>query len=306
MTIPNAAPTSPRPTITRTSAGQPPRATNGASQALPPASARQRFCCSESAWRQTSAAPAQAKATGQNSCELMPRPVFCMIHNKPTPRAISASSMPQSMRRLGLLSSRNPARLADSSPGAFTVDSGGSNSHKAPYAITPMNWKVAKATNAILTTINGQPRCRASPVQTPPSHAPSATLVARGLSSESAGLESGTSSFAIGDAAVAGAKSVLAAGDSDTVTKRARVLCRPRLGAAKVRLEMARVRGGHDLLPSHAYWCTASRCVPDFSLSRTNSDVAAARTVPCSRQQPGALGVVPDSSRVARSAGWSA
>ena len=111
--------------------------------------------------------------------------------------------MPQSMRRLGLLSSRNPARLADSSPGAFTVDSGGSNSHRAPYAITPMNWKVAKATNAILTTINGQPRCRASPVQTPPSHAPSATLVARGLSSESAAPESERSSSTIGGAAAA-------------------------------------------------------------------------------------------------------
>jgi hypothetical protein len=117
------------------------------------------------------------------------------------------------MRRLGLLSSRKPARLADSSPGAFTVDSGGSNSHKAPYAITPMNWKVARATNAILTTINGQPRCRASPVQTPPSHAPSATLVARGLSSESPGPESGTPSFAIG-AAVADVGSVVVAGDS--------------------------------------------------------------------------------------------
>ena len=81
--MPNAAPTRPRPTITRTSAGQPPRATNGASHALPPASSRQRFCCSESAWRQTSAAPAQAKATGQKSCELIPRPVFCMINSKP-------------------------------------------------------------------------------------------------------------------------------------------------------------------------------------------------------------------------------
>src|SRR5215213_3974907 len=42
-----------------------------------------------------------------------------------------------------------------------------------------MNWKVISATNAIRITSTGQPRCRASPVLTPPSQAPSATRVAR-------------------------------------------------------------------------------------------------------------------------------
>src|SRR4029450_374556 len=93
-----------------------------------------------------------------------------------------------------------PARVADSRPGALTVDSAGSNSHSAPYAMTPMNWKVANATNATLTAISGQPRCRASPVQTPPNHAPSATRVARGRSVESGALESGAASAADGDA----------------------------------------------------------------------------------------------------------
>ena len=45
-----------------------------------------------------------------------------------------------------------------------------------------MNWKVIRATKAIRITSTGQPRCRASPVLTPPSQAPSATLVARGPS----------------------------------------------------------------------------------------------------------------------------
>ena len=45
--------------------------------------------------------------------------------------------MPQSIRRLGLLWSRMPARLADSSPGALTVDSGGNNSHKRPVRDHP-------------------------------------------------------------------------------------------------------------------------------------------------------------------------
>ena len=61
--MPKAAPTSASPTTTRSTAGQPPRATNGASQTRPPPSARQRRCWLESACRQTSAAPVQAKAT---------------------------------------------------------------------------------------------------------------------------------------------------------------------------------------------------------------------------------------------------
>ena len=108
--MPKAAPTRPRPTITRTRAGQPPRATNGASQALPPASARQRFCCAVSACRQTSAAPAQAKATGRNSWERIPRPLLCMNQISPMPSAPSARAMPQSIRRLAGAWSRMPLR----------------------------------------------------------------------------------------------------------------------------------------------------------------------------------------------------
>ncbi len=88
--------------------------------------------------------------------------------------------MPQSTRRAGRDASRMPARLADSSPGALVVDSGGISSHRAAYAMTPMNWARASPTNPIRTTISGQPRCRARPVQTPPSRAPSLTRVALG------------------------------------------------------------------------------------------------------------------------------
>src|SRR5687768_499355 len=91
-----------------------------------------------------------------------------------------------------------------------------------------------------------------------------------------------------------------------TVHDGGRILCGQGRGTGNVRLEMARVRGSHDVLPSHAYWRTTSRVAPGFSLSRTNSDVAAARTVQVHGEQSGALGVVPDSSRVVRSAGWSA
>ena len=179
ITMPNAAPTRPSPTITRTSAGQPPRATNGASQARPPASARQRFCWALSACRQTRAAPAQANATGQNSCELMPSPLLCMIHSRPAPRAVSASSMPQSIRRFGRRWSRMPVRLADSRPGAFA---GRLRRHQQPERAVGEHadeLEVIKATKAIRITSTGQPRCRARPVQTPPSQAPSATRVAR-------------------------------------------------------------------------------------------------------------------------------
>ncbi len=137
MTRPNAAPTRPSPTTTRTSAGQPPRATNGASQTFPPASARHRFCCALSACRQTSAAPAQANATGQNSCWLIPSPLVCTIQSSPVPRAASASSMPQSGRRAGLAVLRRPCRVAASRPGAWVGGCGGSSSHSAPYAIAP-------------------------------------------------------------------------------------------------------------------------------------------------------------------------
>ena len=132
ITMPNAAPTRPSPIITRTRAGQPPRATKGASHALPPASVRQRRCWAVSACRQTSAAPAQANATGQNSWELTPRPLLCTIHSSPVPSATSASSMPQSTRRSGRASSRMPARAADSRPGALATLSGGISSQSAP------------------------------------------------------------------------------------------------------------------------------------------------------------------------------
>ena len=180
MTRPNAAPTSPRPSTTLTIEGQPPRATKGASHALPPASARQRFCWAVSACRQTRAAPAQAKATGQNNCWLIPRPLVCTIHNKPVPSAASASSIPQSGRRGALTWLRRPRRVAASSPGAWLGGSAGSSSHSAPYAIAPMNWTNNNPTKPIRMTSTGQPKWRANPVQTPPSTAPSGTRVARG------------------------------------------------------------------------------------------------------------------------------
>ena len=95
--------------------------------------------------------------------------------------------MPQSTRRRGRAGSRIPARAADSRPGAFGTRSGGSSSQSAPYASTPMNWNVISATNAIRITSTGQPRCRARPVLTPPSQAPSATRVARGRGSGGGG-----------------------------------------------------------------------------------------------------------------------
>jgi hypothetical protein len=52
-----------------------------------------------SACRQTRAAPAQANATGQNICELTPNPLLWVIQSRPAPSAVSASSMPQSIRR---------------------------------------------------------------------------------------------------------------------------------------------------------------------------------------------------------------
>ena len=179
-TSPKAAPTRPSPTITRTRAGQPPRATNGASQTLPPASACQRFWCAESACRQTRAAPAHAKATGQNSRWLTPSPLTCTSQSSPVPNAVSATSGPQSTRRRGTAGSRRPARLADSSPGAVVVGWAGISSQSAPYAITPRNWTIIRATKVIRTASTGQPRCRAKPVHTPPIIAPSATRVARG------------------------------------------------------------------------------------------------------------------------------
>ena len=119
--MPNAAPTRPSPTITRTRAGQPPRATNGASQARPPASARQRFCWELSACRQTSAAPAQANATGQNSCELMPSLLLCTIHNSPAPkRGQREQHAPVDPPGADGAGPACPARLADSRPGEAT------------------------------------------------------------------------------------------------------------------------------------------------------------------------------------------
>ena len=178
--MPKAAPTRARPTTTRSTAGQPPRATSGASQTRPPPSARQRRCWLVSAWRQTRAAPAQAKATGQNRCWLRPQPLVCTSHSRPVARAARASMVPQSIRRFGLTAVRIPVRLAASRPGAVSSCSGGSSNHRAPYAIAPRNCTSSSPTNPIRITITGQPRCRASPVQTPPRIAPSATRVARG------------------------------------------------------------------------------------------------------------------------------
>jgi hypothetical protein len=51
--------------------------------------------------------------------------------------------------------------------------------------------------------------------------------------------------------------------------------------------------------PSHAYRRTASRVVPGFSLSRTGWTLQRRERFRVHVQQPGALGVVPDTSRVA-------
>ena len=179
-TMPNAAPTRARPTTTRSTAGQPPRATKGANQTRPPPSARHRRCWLVSACRHTRAAPAQAKATGQKRCWLSPQPLVCTSHSNPVARAARASRVPQSTRRFGLVAVRSPLRLAASSPGAESSGSGGSSNHRAPYAIAPRNWTSSRPTKPMRITITGQPRCRASPVQTPPRIAPSATRVARG------------------------------------------------------------------------------------------------------------------------------
>ena len=178
ITMPKAAPTRPSPTITRTRAGQPPRAMNGASQARPPASARHRRCWALSACRQTRAAPAQAKATGQNSWLLMPSSVLCTIHSRPVPRAARASSMPQSIRRLGRAWSRIPFRVADSRPGAFSTASGGAAATARRRRSPRRTGRSSTPRKAIRMTSTGQPRCRARPVLTPPSQAPSATRVA--------------------------------------------------------------------------------------------------------------------------------
>ena len=78
-----------------------------------------------------------------------------------------------------------------------------------------MNWNVASATKAILTAINGQPRCRANPVQTPPSQAPSATRVARGRSSEASAPDSDSLVDAAAGSAAGGADSALPMGNSE-------------------------------------------------------------------------------------------
>ena len=179
-TRPNAAPTRPSPTMTRTRAGHPPRATNGASQTRPPASARQRCCAELSAWRHTRAAPTQAKATGQNSRCDTPSPLVWTSQSSPVPSAARARTAPQSTeRRRGLPSGRSPVRVADSRPGASTELAGGISNQSAPYASTPKNCARASPTKTIRTTSTGQPKYCASPVQTPPRTAPSLTRTAR-------------------------------------------------------------------------------------------------------------------------------
>ena len=133
-----------------------------------------------SACRQTSAAPAQAKATGQKSCELMPSPLLCTIQSSPAPEGDQREQhAPVDLAPgAGLVPHALAARRLQTREA--TVGSGGNSSQSAPYASTPMNWKAIRATKPIRITITGQPRCRARPVQTPPSQAPSATRVARG------------------------------------------------------------------------------------------------------------------------------
>src|SRR5215207_4535265 len=55
----------------------------------------------------------------------------------------------------------------------------------------------------------------------------------------------------------------------------------------------------HCVQPSHAYRRPASRVVPGFSLSRTGWTLQRRERFRVHVQQPGALGVVPDTSRVA-------
>ena len=145
ITMPNAAPTRPSPTITRTSAGQPPRATNGASQARPPASARQRFC-----WRAVGLPPDQRRTgTGERHRPEQLRadsPARCSARSTAARRRArpGRAACPSRSAAAARRWSRMPARLAASRPGAAPSDSGGSSSQRAPYASTPMNWKSSR------------------------------------------------------------------------------------------------------------------------------------------------------------------
>ena len=132
-----------------------------------------------------------------------------------------------------------------------------------------MNWNVISATNAIRITSTGQPRCRARPVLTPPSQAPSATRVARGRGSGGAVGSGPGSALDVAPRAVAAT-----AGRSGDET---------RLESVAVMMYSA----------SHASFATPSRDDPD--------------STPKSSPE-GGLGVVPDGSSVvpsARMAGMS-
>ena len=91
ITMPNAAPTRPSPTMTRTSAGQPPRATKA------PARPAAGFGPPVLLLRGVGLPPDQSRAgAGEGdrpeSCELMPSPLLCTIQSSPTPSATSATS----------------------------------------------------------------------------------------------------------------------------------------------------------------------------------------------------------------------
>ena len=180
-TMPNAAPTRPEPDDDPddrrpAAAGHEGRQPDLAAALGPPT-----LLLAVSACRHTRAAPAQAKATGQNRCWLIPSRWSARSTASPMPSAARASSVPQSSRRCGLAAVRIPLRLAASSPGA---DVGRLGRHQQPQR--PVRDRAEELDqqqtrrNRCGSPCTGQPRCRASPVQTPPSTAPSATRVARG------------------------------------------------------------------------------------------------------------------------------
>ena len=117
------------------------------------------------------AAPAQAKATGQKSCWLTPKPLVCTSHSRPLPKAQRDEHPP-------VHAPPRPCRVAKSLPaGRFKARSSGrglrwQQQPERTVGNDTEELEITSATKPARITITGQPRCRASPVQTPPSIAP--------------------------------------------------------------------------------------------------------------------------------------
>src|SRR6478609_1175579 len=150
-----------------------------------------------------------------------------------------------------------------------------------------MNWNVIRATKAIRTTITGHPRCRASPVQTPPSQAPSATRVARGRPEVSVPGVAGVGTLAAEGGLCGGAAPPDGPG--------------PVGGPAELSRRLESVVVMMSLL-SHVRRPRTSRVLPHSTPEGT-----AARRLPEPFPRTwiaGGLRVVPDGSSLVGSAGW--